>query len=70
LWIASDLRRRAVETLEKEGLQVHENGSGTVVVELGAGAKVGILEMLEKQDIPVLDFQVELPAQEMRAQWN
>jgi hypothetical protein len=41
-----------------------------VVVELGAGAKVGILEMLEKQDIPVLDFQVELPAQEMRAQWN
>jgi nitrous oxidase accessory protein len=59
LWVAAEQRQQAKAILEAEGLQAHLNGRGTVVVRLAAGEKVRILELLEKRDIHILDFEME-----------
>ncbi len=59
LWVAAEQRQQAKAILEAAGLHAHLNGRGTVVVRLAAGDKVRILELLEKQEIHILDFEME-----------
>jgi ABC-type multidrug transport system ATPase subunit len=59
LWVPDLQRSLALEHLENQGLNVHLNGRGTVVVRVNDTQKMRPLQLLNAQGIPVLNFELE-----------
>jgi ABC-2 type transport system ATP-binding protein/nitrous oxidase accessory protein len=59
LWIPENRRTEALVCLEKEGFQAHLNGRGTLVVRVPETEKIHPLTLLNAQEIPVLNFELE-----------
>jgi len=59
LWVPEVQRAAALGYLEQEGLIVHLNGRGTVVVRVNDGQKMQPLQALAARGVTVLNFELE-----------
>ena len=59
LWVSDEQRSHALRLLQDKGLDAHVNGRGTVVVEVAAADKFAPFDLLARDGIQVVDFELE-----------